>query len=118
MALLIGFAVASFAVAGLAIFLFRYRGTRARAAGLSAFALGLVAIAAFTLIHATVGPDHPVASIVFFVDVRPALRQVSTASFTPGRGGSIIPTRPRKVSSRSTSSASAARLAEMGAPPG
>ena len=67
MALLIGFAVASFALAGLAIFLFRYRGTRARVAGLSAFALGLAVIAVFILIHATVGPDHPVAGIVAFV---------------------------------------------------
>src|SRR5262245_16179356 len=67
MALLIGFAVVAFAVAGLAIFLFRYRGTRARAAGLSAFALGLAAVAAFILIHATVGPDHPVVWIVAFV---------------------------------------------------
>ena len=33
----------------------------------------------------------------------PAFLQVSTASFTPARGGSIIPTRPRKVSSLSTS---------------
>jgi hypothetical protein len=67
MALLIGFAVASFAVAGLAIFLFRYRGTRARAAGVSAFALGLTAISVFILIHATVGPDRPVVWTVFFV---------------------------------------------------
>src|SRR6476659_4298290 len=67
MTLLIGFAVASFAVAGLAIFLFRYRGTRARVAGLSAFAFGLTAIAAFLLVHATIGPDHPVVWIVFFV---------------------------------------------------
>ena len=34
----------------------------------------------------------------------PALRHVATASFTAARGGSIIPTRPRKVSSRSESS--------------
>jgi hypothetical protein len=67
MALLIGFAIASLAVAGLAIFLFRYRGTRAKAAGLSAFALGLTAITVFILVHATVGPDHPVVALVFFI---------------------------------------------------
>ena len=67
MAVLIGFAIASFAFVGLAIFLFRYRGSRARFAGLSAFALGLGVIAVFILIHATVGPDHSVAGIVFFV---------------------------------------------------
>jgi len=65
MDVLIGFAIASFALVGLAIFLFRYRGSRARFAGLSAFALGLIAV--FIVIHATVGPDHPVAGIVFYV---------------------------------------------------
>jgi hypothetical protein len=50
-ALLIGFAVASFPGAGLVIFLFRYRGTRARLAGLSAFTLGLAVIAVFIVIH-------------------------------------------------------------------
>jgi hypothetical protein len=67
MAVVIGMAVASFAVAGLAIFLFRYRGTRAQAAGLSAFALGLAVTVGFILIHATVGPDHVAAGMVFLV---------------------------------------------------
>jgi hypothetical protein len=67
MAVVIGLAVASFAAIGLAIFLFRYRGTRAQAAGVSAFALGVLVTVAFTLIHATVGPDHSLAQIAFFV---------------------------------------------------
>ena len=67
MALLIGFAVASFAVVGLGIFLFRYRGTRARFAGLTAFGFGLGVVAVFLLIHATIGPDHPLVWIVVFV---------------------------------------------------
>jgi hypothetical protein len=65
MAVVIGLAVASFAASGLAIFLFRYRGTRARAAGMSAFALGLLVTGVFSLIHATVGPDRMAAGIVF-----------------------------------------------------
>jgi hypothetical protein len=67
MAVVIGMAVASFAVAGLAIFLFRYRSTRAQAAGLSAFALAFVPALGFTVIHATVGPDHPAAGMAFLV---------------------------------------------------
>lgn len=67
MAVAMGLAVASFAITGLAIFLLRYRGTRARAAGLSAFALGLATTTGFIWIHATVGPDHPVAGMAFFV---------------------------------------------------
>jgi hypothetical protein len=67
MAVVIGMAVASFAVAGLAIFLVRYRGTRAQAAGLSAFALALVPAVGFTVIHATVGPDHAAGGMAFLV---------------------------------------------------
>jgi hypothetical protein len=64
MVLLIGLAVASFAGVGLAIFLLGYRGTRARAAGLSAFALGLAVIAGFLLMHVTIGTDHPMVWLI------------------------------------------------------
>src|SRR5262249_48880571 len=67
MALLIGLVVATFAGAGLAVFWSCYRRTRARAAGLSAFALGLAVVAVFVLIHATVGPAHPAVLVAVFV---------------------------------------------------
>jgi hypothetical protein len=63
MAVAMGLAVASFAVTGLAIFLIRYRGTRAQAAGVSAFALGHLVTLAFGFIHATVGPNRPLAGM-------------------------------------------------------
>jgi hypothetical protein len=53
MAVAIGLAVSTFAAAGLAIFVFCYRGTRAKAVGLSAFALGLAVTVVFTAIHAS-----------------------------------------------------------------
>jgi hypothetical protein len=67
MAILIGFAVASVAALGLAVFWFHYRGTRARFAGLSAFTLALAVLALFILIHATFGPDHEAAACAFFM---------------------------------------------------
>jgi hypothetical protein len=67
MTLLAPVSIGALALAGLAIFWFRYRGKRSRLAGLAAFGLGLFAVAAFTATHALFEAEGRVGQQISFL---------------------------------------------------